>query len=67
MSEASPPDALGAGLEASDPVRPPQWASGTVFERILREAPADGGLPDDLAHLREQTVPLIIASEDQRA
>ena len=33
-----------------------QWASGAVFERILREAPADAGLIDDLAALREQTV-----------
>jgi prevent-host-death family protein len=33
-----------------------QWASGAVFERILREAPADAGLIDDLAALRAQTV-----------
>jgi prevent-host-death family protein len=33
-----------------------QWASGAAFERILREAPADAGLLDDLAGLREQTI-----------
>ena len=33
-----------------------QWASGAMFERILREAPADAGLIDDLAALRAQTV-----------
>jgi prevent-host-death family protein len=38
------------------PLGRPQWASGATFERILREAPADGGLMDDLATLREQTV-----------
>jgi antitoxin (DNA-binding transcriptional repressor) of toxin-antitoxin stability system len=34
-----------------------QWASGPAFERILQEAPADAELLDDLAALREQTVP----------
>jgi prevent-host-death family protein len=38
------------------PLGRPQWASGAAFERILREAPADGGLMDDLATLREQTL-----------
>jgi prevent-host-death family protein len=33
-----------------------QWASGAAMERVLREAPADAGLLDDLAALREQTV-----------
>jgi prevent-host-death family protein len=32
------------------------WASGAAMERVLREAPADTGLLDDLAPLREQTV-----------
>jgi len=32
------------------------WASGPSMERVLREAPADAGLLDDLAALREQTV-----------
>ena len=39
------------------PLGRPQWASGAAFERILREAPADAGLLDDLAELRMQTVP----------
>jgi prevent-host-death family protein len=38
------------------PLGRPQWASGVAFERILREAPADAGLLDDLAALRSQTV-----------
>lgn len=32
------------------------WASGPAMERLLREAPADAGLLDDLAALRGQTV-----------
>jgi antitoxin (DNA-binding transcriptional repressor) of toxin-antitoxin stability system len=32
------------------------WSSGAAIERILREAPADQALLDDLAALREQTV-----------
>ena len=32
------------------------WVSGAAMERVLREAPADSGLLDDLAPLREQTV-----------
>jgi len=38
------------------PLGRPQWASGTAFERILREVPADAKLLDDLAALRSQTV-----------
>jgi prevent-host-death family protein len=38
------------------PLGRPQWASGAAFERILREAPADAALLDDLAALRSQTV-----------
>lgn len=33
-----------------------QWTSGAAMERVLREAPADPELLDDLAALREQTV-----------
>jgi prevent-host-death family protein len=33
-----------------------QWSSGAAMERVLREAPADPGLLDDIAALREQTV-----------
>jgi prevent-host-death family protein len=33
-----------------------EWSSGAAMERVLREAPADPGLLDDLAALREQTV-----------
>lgn len=32
------------------------WVTGAAFERILRDAPADPGLLDDLAPVREQTV-----------
>lgn len=32
------------------------WASGAAMERLLRDAPADAGLLDDLAPVREQTV-----------
>lgn len=38
------------------PLGRPQWVSGAAFERILREAPADAALLDDLAALRSQTV-----------
>jgi prevent-host-death family protein len=38
------------------PLVRPAWVSGAAMERILREAPADRGLLDDLADLRGQTV-----------
>ncbi len=38
------------------PLGRPQWTSGAAMERVLREAPADQGLLDDLAVIREQTV-----------
>jgi len=38
------------------PLGRPTWSSGAAFERILRDAPADRALLDDLAPLREQTV-----------
>lgn len=38
------------------PLGRPSWISGAAFERVLREAPADRGLLDDLAPLREQTI-----------
>jgi prevent-host-death family protein len=38
------------------PLGRPQWASGAAIERVLREAPADRALLEDLAALREQTV-----------
>jgi prevent-host-death family protein len=38
------------------PLQRATWASGAAMERVLREAPADAGLLDDLAVLREQTV-----------
>lgn len=38
------------------PLGRPQWTSGASIERVLREAPADRGLLDDLAAIREQTV-----------
>lgn len=38
------------------PLQRTTWTSGPAMERVLREAPADAGLLDDLAVLREQTV-----------
>jgi prevent-host-death family protein len=38
------------------PVERPRWVSGAAMERVLREAPADVGLLDDLAPLRKQTI-----------
>jgi prevent-host-death family protein len=38
------------------PLERATWASGAAMERVLREAPADAGLLEDLAPLREQTV-----------
>lgn len=38
------------------PLGPPRWMTGAAMERILREAPADSELLDDLAPLREQRV-----------
>jgi prevent-host-death family protein len=38
------------------PLERTAWVSGAAMERVLREAPADRGLLDDLAPLREQTV-----------
>jgi prevent-host-death family protein len=38
------------------PLKRAQWASGAAIERILREAPADAALLDDLAALRDQVV-----------
>ncbi|HEY2718506.1 MAG TPA: type II toxin-antitoxin system prevent-host-death family antitoxin [Solirubrobacteraceae bacterium] len=38
------------------PLQRATWVSGAAMERVLREAPADAGLLEDLAALREQTV-----------
>lgn len=38
------------------PLGRPTWIPGAAFERVLRGAPADEGLLDDLAQLREQTI-----------
>ena len=38
------------------PLDRPQWTSGAAMERVLREAPADPGLLDDLAAIRSQIV-----------
>ena len=38
------------------PLQRTAWASGPAMERVLREAPADPGLLEDLAPLREQVV-----------
>jgi prevent-host-death family protein len=38
------------------PLERTTWVSGPSMERVLRDAPADAGLLDDLAVLREQTV-----------
>jgi hypothetical protein len=38
------------------PLGRPVWVSGAAFERVLRDAPADRSLLDDLAPVREQTI-----------
>jgi prevent-host-death family protein len=38
------------------PLERAAWASGAAMARVLREAPADAELLDDLAPLREQLV-----------
>jgi prevent-host-death family protein len=38
------------------PLERTAWVSGPAIERVLREAPADAGLLEDLAPLREQTI-----------
>lgn len=38
------------------PLDRPRWASGAAIERILREAPADAALLDDLAAIRGQVI-----------
>jgi prevent-host-death family protein len=38
------------------PLQRDTWASGPAMERVLRDAPADAGLLDDLDAIREQTV-----------
>jgi prevent-host-death family protein len=32
------------------------WVAGAAMERVVREAPADPGLLDDLAPVRQQTI-----------
>jgi prevent-host-death family protein len=38
------------------PLDRPRWASGAAIERVLREAPADAALLQDLAAIRGQSV-----------
>lgn len=38
------------------PLERPVWTSGSAMERVLHESPADAGLVDDLAPLREQVI-----------
>ena len=38
------------------PLGRPVWTSGAAFERVLREAPADEQLLDDLAPVRGQAI-----------
>jgi prevent-host-death family protein len=38
------------------PLQRPAWVSGAAMERVLRDAPADAELVEDLAPLREQTI-----------
>lgn len=38
------------------PLERPQWTNGAAIERVRLEAPADVGLLDDVAVLREQVV-----------
>jgi prevent-host-death family protein len=38
------------------PLDRPRWVSGSAMEGVLRDAPADPGLLDDLAGIRSQVV-----------
>lgn len=38
------------------PLGRPTWVTGAAMERVLREAPADPELLDDLSPVRQQTV-----------
>jgi prevent-host-death family protein len=38
------------------PLQRPTWASGASMERVLRDAPADAALLDDLAAVRDQVI-----------
>jgi prevent-host-death family protein len=38
------------------PLGRPEWTTGAAMQRILSEAPADAGLLDDLAAVRDQTI-----------
>jgi len=38
------------------PLGRPRWAGGAAMERVLREAPADAGLLDDLAVVRGDVI-----------
>jgi prevent-host-death family protein len=38
------------------PLERARWASGAAIERVLREAPADAGLLDDLAAVRDEVI-----------
>jgi prevent-host-death family protein len=38
------------------PLDRPRWASGSAIERVRLEAPADVGLLDDIAAMREQVI-----------
>jgi prevent-host-death family protein len=38
------------------PLALPRWTSGAAMERVLREAPADAALEDDLAAIRGQVI-----------
>ena len=38
------------------PLQRSTWTTGAAVERILRESPADTGLLDDLAAVREQQI-----------
>jgi prevent-host-death family protein len=38
------------------PLGRPAWVSGPAMERVLRDAPADHGLLDEISAVRNQTV-----------
>ncbi len=40
------------------PLERPHWTSGAAMERVIREAPAEPGLLDDLRWVREQAAEL---------
>ena len=38
------------------PLERPRWTSGAAMARVIQEASADAGLPEDLAEIRGQVI-----------